>query len=693
MNVLRAFAFTVLLLLLMPLAEARAQPSPGQPLPQGMTQEQFDALVGAMTRSVLEHLKAEGAPAHGSATPRAPVEPVDEFDLFVQQAQEVIRAIPVLAATLGRLADVLGGDVPQGRTRGMFLLLLVAAVAGAFAGEAIVSLASGRLRRRLAAGAAPERGLRSLACVAGLAAIDALGVFVFWLVGRTAAAAWFSSTALPDRFAVAVLVALLLWRLYALLFRIILRPDLPSARLCALDDGRARRLYRFLSAFVLLVVALRIFGHTLVALQLPPLAIQAGRLLIAPVLLLGFLWFVLGAKEAARDWLRGLGRAAPVARFVGDHWVPVATAFFLAVIATLVYGAVSGRQGVPSAVLLTIGLVAALLVFETLLQAVVCRFDSQLPGLTPAGDREKLPDVVARCIRVAILIVVLVVLSEHWVVDVLGLVDVGAWDKLTRSARSAGIALFAAFVLWELVKYFTDSYMQRLSANALGGPGRAAGGSVASRLDTLMPLARVTMAILIATVAALVALSEIGVDITPLLAGLSVFGLAVSFGSQTLVRDIVSGIFYLADDAFRVGEHIDCGKATGIVEGFTLRSIRLRNASGQVHTIPFGELGQIANFSRDWAAASFDLRFARDTDLDRLREATRRIGEEIMEVPALRAELLEPLAMHGIAEVADNALVVRFKFKARPGAPGRIKDEAIHRMFRRFPDLGIGFAG
>ena len=72
--------------------------------------------------------------------------------------------------------------------------------------------------------------------------------------------------------------------------------------------------------------------------------------------------------------------------------------------------------------------------------------------------------------------------------------------------------------------------------------------------------------------------------ITPLLAGLSVFGLAVSFGSQTLVKDIVSGIFYLADDAFRVGESIDCGKATGTVEGFTLRSIRLRHSSGQIHT-------------------------------------------------------------------------------------------------------------
>ena len=101
-----------------------------------------------------------------------------------------------------------------------------------------------------------------------------------------------------------------------------------------------------------------------------------------------------------------------------------------------------------------------------------------------------------------------------------------------------------------------------------------------------MPLMRMAFVILIFVVAALVVLSELGVNITPLIAAASVFGLALSFGSQTLVRDIVSGIFYLADDAFRVGEYIDCGKAKGTVEGFTLRSIKLRHQNGQVYHDP-----------------------------------------------------------------------------------------------------------
>ncbi|HSI01802.1 MAG TPA: mechanosensitive ion channel family protein, partial [Reyranella sp.] len=178
----------------------------------------------------------------------------------------------------------------------------------------------------------------------------------------------------------------------------------------------------------------------------------------------------------------------------------------------------------------------------------------------------------------------------------------------------------------------------------------------------------------------------------PLIAGASVFGIALSFGSQTLVRDIVSGIFYLSDDAFRVGEYIDCGRAKGTVEGFTLRSIKLRHQNGQVHTIPFGQLGQITNFSRDWITVKFNLRFARDTDIEKLRKASKQIGADMMEVPAIKTEILAPFKMQGVADIAENALLVRFKFTARPGNPAMIQREAIKRLFNTLPGLGIEFA-
>jgi small-conductance mechanosensitive channel len=207
-----------------------------------------------------------------------------------------------------------------------------------------------------------------------------------------------------------------------------------------------------------------------------------------------------------------------------------------------------------------------------------------------------------------------------------------------------------------------------------------------------MPLLRVALTCVLVVITVLLVLSDLGVNITPLIAGASVLGLAVSFGSQTLVRDIVSGVFYLADDAFRVGEYIDCGKAKGTVEGFTLRSLRLRHQNGQVHTIPFGQLGQITNFSRDWTTVKFNLRFQRDTDIEKLRKAAKKIGQAQAEDPEIMDQIIAPMKMMGVVDVADNALIVRFKFTVKPGMPSFIQRDAVKRMVREFPALGLQFA-
>lgn len=186
-------------------------------------------------------------------------------------------------------------------------------------------------------------------------------------------------------------------------------------------------------------------------------------------------------------------------------------------------------------------------------------------------------------------------------------------------------------------------------------------------------------------VALLIVLSDFGVNIIPLLAGVSVFGLAISFGSQTLVRDVVSGIFYLAGDAFRVGEYIDCGKAKGIVEGFTLRSLKLRHQNGQVHMIPFGQLGQITNFSRDWTTVKFNLRFARKTDLERLRKVVKAIGQDMLDDPEFKDSFLEPLKMRGGRHHRQCAhRPVQVHGQADESEPGAVPgDQADGRRLRR----------
>jgi moderate conductance mechanosensitive channel len=206
-----------------------------------------------------------------------------------------------------------------------------------------------------------------------------------------------------------------------------------------------------------------------------------------------------------------------------------------------------------------------------------------------------------------------------------------------------------------------------------------------------VPLMRVALGVVIGLGAGLIVLADFGVNITPLLAGASILGLAVSFGSQALVKDIVSGIFYLTDDAFRAGEYIECGQTKGIVEGFTLRSIRLRHPSGQLHTIPFGDLGKIANFSRDWAIVRYDFSFPRDADIEKVRHAVDGIDTELQGDPDYRLKILEPLKMQGVVGVTDNTLVVQFRFAAQPGNPEAIQRDVMIRMMRAFKDQGIEF--
>lgn len=214
----------------------------------------------------------------------------------------------------------------------------------------------------------------------------------------------------------------------------------------------------------------------------------------------------------------------------------------------------------------------------------------------------------------------------------------------------------------------------------------------ASRISTILPLVNFMLAVVILGSSALLALARLGVDTTPLLAGAGIFGLALSFGSQALVRDIVSGLFYMADDAFRIGEYIEAGKLKGSVERISLRSVRLRHQNGQVHTIPFGQLGSVTNYSRDYVTMKFNLRLARDVDLERVRKTVKKIGQDFLEDPEFGREFLQPLKMQGVADIEENALVVRFKFTVRPGRPTYVQREAIKRMLNAFAEKEIRFA-
>ena len=299
--------------------------------------------------------------------------------------------------------------------------------------------------------------------------------------------------------------------------------------------------------------------------------------------------------------------------------------------------------------------------------------------------------LLQRSISAAAILAIAIVLAEVWLVDELGLVAPALWGSVRRSLITAAMTLFLGYVAWRYLHHWTEERL-RSAAPGLGPDSDDEGASPASRLTTILPMLRILAGVAIFVVAALLALSQLGIEITPLLAGAGVFGLAISFGSQALVRDIVFGIFFMADDAFRVGEYIDTGRLKGTVERISLRSVRLRHQNGQIHTIPFGQLTSISNFSRDWQTVKFNLRLARDTDIEKVRKTVKQLGQEMQKDPELGKELLQPLKLQGVAEIADSALVVRLKFTARPLKPSWVQREALKRIYRVFGEKGIEFA-
>jgi len=193
-------------------------------------------------------------------------------------------------------------------------------------------------------------------------------------------------------------------------------------------------------------------------------------------------------------------------------------------------------------------------------------------------------------------------------------------------------------------------------------------------------------------VVTLVVLSELGVDIAPLVAGAGIVGLAVGFGAQTLVKDILSGVFFLIDDAFRVGEYVVVGEVRGMVEHVSIRSLRLRHHRGPLHTIPFGEIGHLTNYSRDWAIMKLELRVPFDADLEKVRKIVKRVGQELMEHPEYGQNFLQPVKSQGVNRMDDSAFIVRVKFMAKPGEQFVLRREVFRRIQEAFAQNGIEFA-
>jgi moderate conductance mechanosensitive channel len=198
--------------------------------------------------------------------------------------------------------------------------------------------------------------------------------------------------------------------------------------------------------------------------------------------------------------------------------------------------------------------------------------------------------------------------------------------------------------------------------------------------------------IVLAAITVMMALAALGVEIGPLIAGAGVVGVAVGFGAQTLVRDVISGVFYLLDDAFRVGEYIQSGNYKGTVESFSLRSVKLRHHRGPLYTIPFGVLGAVQNMSRDWVIDKISIGVTYDSDLDLAKKLIKQVGKELQADPELAPNILQPLKMQGVEQFGDFAIQIRLKIMTKPGEQFVIRRRAYALIKKAFDANGVKFA-
>jgi small conductance mechanosensitive channel len=246
------------------------------------------------------------------------------------------------------------------------------------------------------------------------------------------------------------------------------------------------------------------------------------------------------------------------------------------------------------------------------------------------------------------------------------------------SLFSVLVVVVVAFMLWLALASWVD---YRLN------PSRAVPAT--AREATLLTLFRNAVTIALVVITLMISLSELGLDIAPLLASAGVLGLAIGFGSQRLVQDIITGIFIQFENAINVGDVVTVGGTTGSVEKLTIRSVSLRDVNGVFHIIPFSAVDRVSNFMRDFSFHVADIGIAYRESTDEAKALMFKAFDDLKAMPEFSRVIIGPLDWHGVTTLGDSAVTLRARIRTRPGsqwAVGRAYNEAVKR---RFDEAGV----
>ncbi len=514
----------------------------------------------------------------------------------------------------------------------------------------------------------------------------------------------------------AIFTAFFLSRTVADLWRMILSPFLSQYRLPPFSDRDAKRLYRWASAIATFDISVVLFS-TWVAdfgLNYNVYALVYGSLTLAGAL--GNLLMILFNARAISHAIRG-GRMPEqvswILRFISFAWAPVLMLYIVfswfKLAVDLVLEIEDSVPIVASSYAIFMSVVVAYGAMNYLLERYFDR-NRQIAELnteadeaeageaaalvTPEAEKRKhailtYEDLARRVAGILAFVVGLYALVVIWNPQ-------ANWsdDLPIERALDVMVILFIGYILFHFFRVWIDSKIAEEvddgAADAELGDEGGEGGQ--SRLATLLPLFRGAILAVVVVTIALIVLMELGINVSPLFAGAGVVGLAVGFGSQTLVRDIFSGAFFLMDDAFRKGEYIDIGDVKGTVEKISVRSFQLRHHLGALNTIPFGEIKVLTNYSRDWVIMKLPLRVTYDTDVEKVRKLIKKLGQELLSDPVIGENFIQPLKSQGVIEMQDSAMIIRVKFMTKPGDQWLVRKKVYQDIRELFAREGIRFA-
>lgn len=539
---------------------------------------------------------------------------------------------------------------------------------------------------------APPSALGKLPYLAGRTLLNALPAAALAVAGYGVLA--FTDPAERVRLAALPIInASVAIQLLLLLGAFFLSPTSPGLRLLRVDDGAAARAMRQLKY----MGAVGFYGWFLAGsafvLGLPRPTYEMTLKLVGAVVALMLLRRIFSWRRVVADLIRGdetaqAGRLGAVRRRIADVWHLIAAIYVAVVCGVWLLEIKGGFTFLAQATVVS----AAALSFGHALATALRRGFSK-PVRLSATLNQRLPSLERRLdgyrpwvtqIGVAALwIAAGFVAFDAWGLNTLDWLSSKTGQRVLGGALTIAFALALAVVAWEAVSLSIE--------RALLPEGRdGARIERSARVRTLLPLLRNAFLVLLVVFVGLFSLAEMGVNIAPLLAGAGVIGLAVGFGSQTLVKDVITGLFILIEDTIAVGDVVDIGGGhAGSVEAISIRTIRLRDTAGAVHTIPFSSVTIVRNMTKDFSFAVFDVQVAYDEDTDHVTGVLMEIANGMQEDELWRRDILAPLDVMGLERLADSAVVIRARFKTRPIRQWAVGREFNRRMKKRFDELGI----